>query len=118
MAAAAHQGEMRRPDPLRGRAAALGRERYEVGAATLGRRIRIAARASARPMSGSQPNTRIQIARSAANLKNTERAAIAFANVTDGSQAPLGVVGTVTIGAIDIVIVEKSVRFLISLSWP
>jgi len=67
-------------------------------------------------MSGSQPNTRTQIARSAANLKNTERAAIAFTNVTDGSHAPPVVGGTVTIGAIDIVIVENSVRFLMRLS--
>src|SRR5258705_11470718 len=102
--------------PAEGSGRRVGRERYEVGAVTPGRRMRIAARASARPMSGSQPNTRTQIARSAANLKNTESAAIALANVTDGSHAPLGVVGTVTIGAIDTVIVENSVRFLIRLS--
>jgi len=61
---------------------------------TPGRRIRDAATAIASAISGIQPNTRSQIARSAANLKNTESAAIAFAKVTAGSHVPPVVAGT------------------------
>ena len=77
--------------------------------------MRVAASNRARAISGIHPNTRIQIARSAANLKNTESAAIALANVLLGSHTPPVSVGTVTIGEIDIVIVENSVRFLMRL---
>src|SRR5207245_5214140 len=81
-----------------------------------GRRARVANRTPASAMSGSQPNTTSQIARSAKTWSIAPSAASARATVLAGSQTFTGSwKGTIAIGDTDIEIVENSVRDLIEL---
>src|SRR5438034_60399 len=86
---------------------------------TAGRRARVTNRAPASAMSGSQPNTTSQIAKSAKTWSIAPSAASARATVLAGSQTFAGSwKGTIAIGETDIEIVENSVRDLIELICP